>query len=105
MGVVFRQSIKSTIATLFGAILGALIIYLSATYIPKQEFGFRSTLTNYAVVAGQIMIIGLGNMITVYANRYDSNDKRTHVLLSASLFLPFCFIATATLVYCIFKNS
>lgn len=104
MGVVFRQSIKSTIATLFGAILGALIIYLSARFIPKQEFGFRSTLTNYAVVAGQILIIGLGNMITVFANRYASEDKRTHVLVSASLVLPFVFIATATLIYCLLRQ-
>lgn len=105
MGIVFRQSVKSTIATFTGAILGALIIYLSSYYLPKQEFGFRATLTNYAVVGSQILLFGLHNTIAVYIHRYQSNNKRSSALLTITLVLPFFFIAFSSIIYLFFREQ
>lgn len=104
MGIVFRQSVKSSIATFTGAVLGALVIYLSTHYIPKQELGFRQTLTNYAVVSGQVLLLGVHNMLSVYIHRYDANDKRSSALITISLILPFLFIGVATIIYLLFKT-
>lgn len=105
MGVVFRQSVKSTIATFVGALLGALVIYLSTHYLPKQQFGFRSTLTNYAVVGGQIMLFGLHNTIAVYIHRYASSDKRSAVLITLTFLIPFVLMTLASLGYFLNKES
>jgi O-antigen/teichoic acid export membrane protein len=104
MGIVFRQSIKSTIAISAGALLGALTIYLSTHFIPKQELGFRQNITNQAVVAGQILLLGLHNMLSVYVHKYGDTDKRKHALLSISLVLPFLFIGLASLFYFVFRG-
>lgn len=105
MGIVFRQSVKSSIATFIGALLGALVIYLSTYFLPKQEFGFRLTLTNYASVAAHILLFGVQNMIAVYVHRYDFKDRRIAALMSISFILPFIFIAAASLAYFIFDTQ
>ena len=104
MGIVFRQSVKSTISIFTGALLGALALYLSTLFIPKQEFGFRSTLTNYAVIAGQILLLGVHNMISVYIHRYDDNDKRKSALLSISLVTPAIFIFIGSVFYFLLRD-
>lgn len=105
MGIVFRQSVKSSLATFAGALLGALVIYLSTYFLPKQEFGFRSTLTNYAVVAGQILLFGLHNTIAVYIHRYEPGDRRGPVLLTATMMIPALLIGAATIVYALCRES
>ncbi len=106
MGIVFRQSIKSTISTLTGAVLGALIIYLSREYIrDNQELGFRDNLINQAVVGGHILLFGLHNMLGVYIHRYADEDRRKGALLSISLVLPGILIALASLFYFLFKEE
>jgi len=105
MGIVFRQSVKSSIATLAGAVLGALVIYLSTRYIPKQELGFRNILTNYSVVGGQILLVGLHNTLAVYIHRYTPSDKRYQALITISLLMPFVFITGAGAVYFLLKDD
>jgi O-antigen/teichoic acid export membrane protein len=104
MGIVFRQSVKSTIAISIGALLGALTMYLSTHFIPKQEYGFRGNLTNQAVVAGQILLLGLHNMLAVYIHRYPDGDKRKTALISISLILPAIIILLASIFYMIFRE-
>ncbi len=104
MGIVFRQSVKSSIAIFTGALLGALTIYLSTLFIPKQEFGFRNNLTAQAVVGGQILLFGLHNMLSVYIHKYADDDKRRPALVTISMVLPFFIIAIATVLYILFKN-
>src|SRR5688572_2781695 len=103
MGIVFRQSVKSTIAISIGALLGAIITYISTHFISdKQELGFRQNLTNQTVVAGQVLLLGLHNMMSVYVHKYGNDDRRKHVLISISFILPFIAILFSTLLYYVF---
>ncbi|MBS1588055.1 MAG: polysaccharide biosynthesis C-terminal domain-containing protein [Bacteroidetes bacterium] len=104
MGVVFRQSVKSSLATFAGAFLGAAIIYLSTYYLPKQELGFRNILTNYAVLCGQILVLGLHNTMAVYIHRYPPGHEKSRALVSISLVLPAFFTVVASLFYFLLKS-
>jgi len=105
MGIVFRQSIKTSIVVFGGALLGALVIFLSQQYIPKQELGYTRTLTNQAVIASQFLLLGLSNTLSVYVHKYTDTDKRKHVLITLCFFAPLIIIAVATILYFIFSTQ
>ena len=46
MGIVVRQSIKTTLVTLFGAVLGAIIVLVSTYLLPVQYYGFIKYMMN-----------------------------------------------------------
>ncbi len=103
MGVVFRQSIKTTIVIFLGAMLGALIIWLQTNYIGKQELGFVRQLTSYAVVGTQILLMGVQNTISVYIHKYADSKSKRGVLLAVSLLLPIVIIPISSIFYFAFK--
>ena len=88
MGIVFRQSVKTTIVIFSGAILGAVVIYLSTRFIPKQELGFTRNLTTQALVVGQMLIFGLHATLGICIHRYDDDAARRKTLIGFSLLVP-----------------
>jgi O-antigen/teichoic acid export membrane protein len=105
MGIVFRQSIKTTIIIFLGALLGAFILWLSTTYIPKQELGFVRTLTNCTVVATQILSLGFHNSIAVYMHKYAAYKQKRGFLIAICLVIPTLFLCFSTLLYIGLKAS
>lgn len=104
MGVVFRQSIKTTIVTFAGALLGALTVYLSTKYIPEQEYGFSRTLLSQAIVASQITLIGMHTTLFIFVNKYNVQDEKRKVLLSLSVLVPVLATLLATIPYFVLKT-
>ncbi|MGN6568904.1 MAG: hypothetical protein ACTHJ0_13170 [Flavipsychrobacter sp.] len=98
MGIVFRQSVKTSLVVFAGAILGAAIIFLSLQYIPKQELGYTRTLANQAVIASQFLLFGLSTTLVVYIHKYSDNDKRKKLLITICFLTPFIIICLATVV-------
>jgi len=105
MGIVFRQSVKTSIVIFTGALLGALVIFLSLKYIPKQELGYTRTLTNQAVIASQFLLAGLNVTLVVYIHKFTDSDERKRVLLSLCFLLPLVIVAIATIIYFLFKKQ
>jgi len=105
MGIVFRQSIKTSIITFGGAILGALVIFLSLQYIPKQQLGYTRTLSNQAVIVAQILLLGLSNTLSVYIHKYSDTDPKKPTLVSIILLLPIFLIGLASIIYFVSKTS
>lgn len=105
MGIVFRQSVKTSIVIFTGALLGALVIFLSLKYIPKQELGYTRTLTNQAVIASQFLLAGLNITLIVHIHKYADSDERKRVLLSLCFLLPLVIIAIASIIYFLFKTQ
>lgn len=104
MGVVFRQSIKTTIVTFAGALLGALTVYLSTRFIPEQEYGFSRTLLSQAIVASQVTLIGMHTTLFIFVNKYDVLDERRKVLLSISVLVPLLATLMAAIPYFTLKD-
>lgn len=103
MGIVFRQSAKNTIVAALGAILGALIIWLSTKYTTKQQLGFTRNLTNYAVTFSQILLMGVNSTLTVYIHKYHNDSNKRKSLITLSLLIPAMMTAIFSITYFILK--
>jgi O-antigen/teichoic acid export membrane protein len=104
MGIVFRQSVKTTIVTSLGAMMGLLVVYLSARFIAKQELGYSRTLLNQAVIGSQFILMGMHSAIYVIVPRYKTTDVRRQVLITVSLLTPFVITAFFSIFYFYFKS-
>ncbi len=95
MGIVVRQSIKTSLVILTGALLGTLTIWLSTRYIARQPLGFTGNLTYNSVLASQIAILGLNATLAVFIHNYPPGDARRKLLITLCLGLPvlLCLIA------------
>jgi O-antigen/teichoic acid export membrane protein len=104
MGIVFRQSVKNLIVVAVGAILGALIIWLSTKYINKQELGFIRSLTNNVVLSAQILLMGLSSTLFVYSHKLEGQPLKRRLLLTLCLGVPAFFALLFTVAYFVFKQ-
>lgn len=106
MGIVFRQSVKTSIVTFAGALLGAATLYLGAKFIAKQELGFiRNTLPEQAALVAQILSFGLNITLIVFVHKYKAGDRRRTALISMSLFLPLLLFSALLPFYFFFKED
>lgn len=105
MGIVLRQSVKTTTITFAGAILGALTIYLSTKYIPGQGYGFSKTILTHALLASQLTMVGMHSTLHIFLNRYEASDSRRKVLFTMSMIVPVIVTALASLLYIVCKSG
>ena len=68
MGIVFRQSVKSSIVVGAGAVLGIIVVLLSTQFLSKPVYGFIGTLTTYALTIGNLLLLGMHVTLAVYLN-------------------------------------
>jgi O-antigen/teichoic acid export membrane protein len=85
MGIVFRQSVKTTIVTFTGAGLGAIIVLVSPMLMEKAEVGFVSTLTYLAATVQLLVMMGTSALVAVYTQRYGHFDERRKALLTIGM--------------------
>lgn len=85
MGIVFRQSVKTTIVTFTGAALGALIVLISPMLMGKAEYGLINNITYLAATTQLFVMLGTSILIAVYTQRYEHTDERRKALLSLGL--------------------
>ena len=105
MGIVFRQSAKNAIVVVSGAVLGAVIMWLSAQYIPdKHKFGFTQDLTVMSVIFAQIMLVGLSSTLSVYIHRFVDDENKRKVLITLSFLIPGILIILASVFYFLFRS-
>ena len=104
MGIVFRQSVKTSLVIFFGAFLGAVTIWLSTKVVQQQSFGYIRNLSIQAVAASQILLLGLNNLLAVYVHKYPLEDKRRKLLLSICLFLPIVVLFFLSFAYYFAKS-
>ncbi len=104
MGIVFRQSVKTTIVTFTGALLGAFVVYLSTHFIPKQQLGFTRNLTNQALVLGQVFAFGLHGTLAIYIHKYDDDARKRKTLIGLCLVVPLFLLALFSVVYFLCNN-
>jgi O-antigen/teichoic acid export membrane protein len=105
MGIVVRQSVKTSIIVFGGAFLGAVVIWLSTKYIPnKQQFGFTRTLTNQAVTLSQILLLGLSSTLFVFTHRFANDPGKKKTLISLCFLIPFLATAATAVIYFVIKE-
>ncbi|MEZ5017646.1 MAG: polysaccharide biosynthesis C-terminal domain-containing protein [Flavipsychrobacter sp.] len=103
MGIVFRQSIKTSIVTFLGALLGAIILYLSITFLPQKEFGFARNLLSQAIVGSQFILMGMHSMLYVFISKYPSEHKGRSVVITIGMATPLLLTLLFGIIYIIAK--
>lgn len=105
MGIVFRQSIKTTLVTFVGAAMGFLTNYFYSFMLLQQQFGFTRTVVNYGAIIQFLMLLGANGAVLIYVTRYEGHDKRRKVLLTAASILPLIITALLLLPYGLFQDN
>jgi O-antigen/teichoic acid export membrane protein len=103
MGIVFRQSVKTTLVTFTGALLGALSIFI-ATKLSPQEWGFSKTILTQAIVFSQVVLMGVHSMLHLNATKYADRDKKP-VLITIAVLTPLIVTALFTIPYIVLKEQ
>src|SRR4051812_3882166 len=105
MGIVVRQSVKTSIVVGVGAVLGAIITWMASKYIiNKQEFGFTRTITSQAVTLSQLLLLGLNSTLFVFSHRFANQPAKKRILATITLVVPILVVAAFTIVYLFFKE-
>ncbi len=99
MGIVIRQTFKTTAVSLFGALLGALLNYIYIFSLTKEELGYMTNLTYQGVILHVLVTMGTGPLIATYIQRYPPKDIRRRVLMGFSLIVTLAVTALFTLAY------
>jgi len=82
MGIVLRQSVKSSIVTFFGAFLGAVSNLIYTYILSKTELGLFTNIIYTGAMLQIFMTLGMGVTITIYTQKYPEQDPRRKVLFS-----------------------
>jgi O-antigen/teichoic acid export membrane protein len=99
MGIVVRQSIKSAIITLGGALLGAVIALLSVRFFPQQEYGFRENLIKISIWVSYFSLFGYNYTLLIWGQRYPIGHPSRSTFLAICFSIPIIFSMAVTLLY------
>jgi O-antigen/teichoic acid export membrane protein len=105
MGVVFRQSIKTTAVTFSGAFLGAAITYIYPFTFSKGNLGFYTGFIALGAILQFLVVMGLGSVVQAWPQRYPENDPRRKLLFSICLLTPVVFTVVLSIPYLICKQQ
>lgn len=104
MGIVFRQSVKTTIVNFTGAILG-LTIFIYSNVLSKTEFGITRNLVNAGAIMQYVVMLGTSALVYVYTQKYAVNDMRRKVLLTLCAVIPMISTLLLTIPYVFFREE
>ncbi|MBS1585257.1 MAG: polysaccharide biosynthesis C-terminal domain-containing protein [Bacteroidetes bacterium] len=105
MGIVFRQSVKTTIVNFTGAALGALIVFLSVNIISQQGYGFIKNITLSGGLINFFVLLGTSQLASTFTQRYEGNDERKRVLVTICAAVPVITTLVLTIPYFIFRQQ
>ena len=105
MGIVFRQSIKSTIVIAVGALMGVLINLAYPFILSETELGYTTLLPVMAAISHMFVMFGIGSTIINFSPRYGHRDDRRKILITLSTLAPLIITTLLSIPYFIFKTE
>lgn len=104
MGIVVRQSVKGTIVTFTGALLGAIITYIYTFIFSMSELGYVTNFVHQAALIQIFTLIGTSSLVGYYTPRYTEDGPRQKVLLSFSMLCTLSATLIFTIAYFLLKD-
>ncbi len=105
MGIVFRQSVKTTIVNFAGALLGALIVFISPQIFSQQQYGFTKNVNIEGAIAHLLTLMGTASLAYTFTQRYAGKDERKKVLVAICSLVPLAATVVLTIPYLMFRND
>ncbi|MBP6755852.1 MAG: oligosaccharide flippase family protein [Bacteroidia bacterium] len=95
MGIIIRQSVKNSLVTYIGVIIGTInVLFLFNKFLSTEQFGIYTLLTSYPIVFASISNFGAPNILVRFFNRFKNLEEKHNGILGNSLFLSligYCF--------------
>ncbi|RYE26156.1 MAG: hypothetical protein EOP51_01600 [Sphingobacteriales bacterium] len=104
MGIIVRQSIKTTLVIFFGALLGALTNYVYALVFTKPQLGFVTFFVYQAAFIQAIALMGTSALMQVYIQKYTDEPLKQKALVSFSSLVTLFACIIFTIGYYWFKD-
>ncbi len=104
MGVVIRQSVKTTLVIFFGALLGALITYAYAFIFNKPELGFITNFIYQAAIIQVFTLVGTAPLLQIYTQKYEEGGEERKVLITFSCAVVLLANIIFSIVYFLLKD-
>ncbi len=101
MGVIFNQSLKSTIFSYIGVILGFVTVgILMPKFLTPEEIGVRMQIQSYALVISSVIALGIPQSIIRMFPHFKNEGNKNHGILSLSVLITG---VSAVIFYFIFE--
>ncbi len=104
MGIVVRQSIKNTLISYLGVLIGFInIIWLYPYFLNADQFGLTKLLTSVAALSSQFAILGMGHITLKYFPLFRNKTKSHGGFLFISLMIPLIGFVILSFILWIFR--
>lgn len=91
MGVVIKESIKSTIVTFSGALLGAVSMLIAVKFLSKSEYGVQQSILKISSLVAYFGVFGFDYSLMVMGRTYNEDHPKRAAFLWYNLKWPFFF--------------
>lgn len=105
MGVIIRESLKSSVVNYIGVVIGTLnVLFIYNKLLSTEENGLYATLLSFPVVSAGFINLGVPHVIVRFFNRFADPDKKYHGLFTFLLAVPFLGFLTFALLFFAFQG-
>ncbi len=105
MGIVVTQSIKNTLATYFGFVIGAVnALFLYTNFLGTMHYGITAFVLSAANILMPLMAFGVHNTLVRFYSRCQSESERGQ-FMSFMLWMPLLLIVPTCLVFTFFYDE
>ncbi len=106
MGIVVRQSIKGTLASYLGILVGFVnILFLSTAYLNPTQIGLNSVLISAASLFAFFMQLSINNVAVRYFPFFENKAKKHNNFLNLLLVVPLVGFVLVSLLLYLFKEK
>lgn len=105
MGLIFKQSFKSSIYSYLGAVIGFVNVALLMThFLSPTEIGVRMQIQSYALIISSVIAFGIPNAIVRMFPYLKNETNKNHGVLSLLLIITIISIGLFTLLFYFFGD-
>lgn len=104
MGIIFRQSLKTSIVIALGAALGGVINIVYTHILGNRDLGFINNVIAVCALMQMFVQLGTASLLSVFIQRYGKDDEKRRVLFTVSIFIPAVTIALLCIPFFLFKS-
>jgi len=104
MGLVIKESIKSTITTFSGALLGLMTMIFSVKHFSFEEYGFYQTVIKNTSILAYVFILGFDYALLILGQRYSQQSQKYGAFLRYTMKIPLVFFIISCIIFLSLKS-
>lgn len=106
MGIIYRQSLKGSIATIFGALIGFVTTFFVLTeFLEPEEIGLIRIITEAATLLGSFALLGTQTSAIRYYPYFRTQDGGDRGFGWLAYLVPFVGLIIFSLIFLLFRDS